>query len=369
MILSGGDPGVYASHDNRDQPSIQKAIQALKGSRNVYSVSAGQVATKLLGLGLRPQVALQTNGTWYTTWREDSQDGMDHAFVLCDANASTGTVDIASQKTPVLFDPWTGLKKPLLGYTRHKDRVVIPLSLAANQTIIIGFSEDGNSSAKHAAQVPPSVLEYDSQSRAVRFSASESSESLVLSDGKRINLPCAEVAASTSLSNWTLTAEHWEAPSNVSDASIIATKHNTTHHLSALVSWGQIEGLANSSGLGYYTTEINWPPTNGSANGAYLFFAPIAHTARLYVNGYQLPPLDLTAPRADLTAYLKEGSNEVTVVVPTTMWNYVRSIARDVETVDVSLLTKIGSDLPGLSENGLIGEVKLVPYATVQIGS
>lgn len=369
VILTGGEPGVYASHDNRDKTSIQKAIQALKRSANVYSVSAGQVSAKLHALDLLPQVATQTNGTWYTTWREDSQTGIDHTFVFCDVNSSTGTLDISTRKTPFLFDPWTGSKKPLLGYTQSKGHVLIPLLLAGNQTIIIGFSENEDSSTKHAANVPPSVIGYDTRGNAL-VSASKSQQSIALSNGKKVVLPSQKVASSIALSKWTLTAEHWEAPSNISDASTIAIKHNTTHQLLSLVSWRQIDGLKNSSGLGYYTTHITWPPVKGSADGAYLLLPPIAHTARVYVNGHQLPPLDLAAPQADLSVYLKKGTNLLTVIVPTTMWNYVRSIADEIETVNVpvhTLLDSVGSGLPEPSDNGLIGDVKLVPYVTVKL--
>jgi hypothetical protein len=122
--------------------------------------------------------------------------------------------------------------------------------------------------------------------------------------------------------------------------------------------------------LGYYTTHVTWPPSKGPADGAYLFLPAIAHTARVYVNGHQLPALDLTAPRSDLTAYLKKGSNVLAVVVPTTMWNYIRSIADEIETVDApvdSLLSAVGNGLPDPTDNGLIGDVKLVPYVTVKL--
>lgn len=43
---------------------------------------------------MKPRAGIQTNGTWYSIWHEDNQTGMDHAFIFCDTNASTGTVDI-----------------------------------------------------------------------------------------------------------------------------------------------------------------------------------------------------------------------------------------------------------------------------------
>jgi hypothetical protein len=375
VILSGGDPGVYTTHDSRDTPAIKQAIQALKQSRNVYSVSTGKVAAKLQTLGIKPQVALQTDGTWYSTWREDVQNGMDHAFVFCDGNASTGTVSIASSKTPIFLDPWTGQKKPVLEYTRHGNQVIIPLSLAANQTVVIGFIEGAPKPVQHATQLPSSVLGYDYSQESgfeLYVSASKDRQSLILSNGKSVSISGTNVSEPSKLSNWTLTAEHWEAPSNISDVDTVAAKHNTTHDLSSLVSWTEIEALRNVSGLGYYSTSISWPPTgHRSADGAYLILPPISHAARIYVNGQKVPPIDFSAPRVDLGQYLKKGSNQITVVVPTTMWNYIRSIAGEIETADVPLqllMSAVGyTTLPSVTDNGLIGTVTLVPYVKVHL--
>jgi hypothetical protein len=371
VILSGGDPGVYATSDSKEQVTIDKAISLLKQSKNVYSVAAGQVAKKLDSLGLSPRVGVQTNGTWYTTWREDTVHHMDHAFVFCDTNASTGSISILSTKTPFLLDPWTGDRKPILNYHRKDDRVVIPLSLAGNETMIIGFDNESGPKV-HLTQTSSAVIGGDSTSNGdivLHISASTQSKPLSLSNGKYIKVPTG-VASATKLSNWTLTAEHWEAPQNMSDASIIADKHNTTHPLSSLISWAQIEGLKNASGLGYYSTTFSWPPpkSSGKADGACLVLPPIKHAARLFVNGHKLPPLDLAAPRADIAPYLRVGRNQVTVVVPTTMWNYIRSILGDIKNSDTSpLLSIVSPTLPPRSDNGLIGEVKLVPYVKLRL--
>jgi hypothetical protein len=374
VILSGGDPDVYATHDSRDAPAIKQAIQTLKRSRNVYSVSTGKVAVKLQALGIQPRVALQNNGTWYATWREDAQNGMDHAFLFCDGKASTGTVSIASNKAPIFLDPWTGQTKPVLEYTRHGNQVVIPLSLAANQTVVIGFIDSSSKSIQHVTQLPSSVVGYDYSQKSgivLHLSASENSQSLTLPNGKQVKIAGTEVAKASTLSNWTLTAEHWEAPSNVSDVDTVAIKHNTTHQLSSLVSWTEIEALRNVSGLGYYSASISWPPTgHGSADGAYLILPAISHAARVYVNGQKAPAVDFSAPRVDLGPYLKKGSNQITVVVPTTMWNYIRSIAGEVESGGTPLellFSAFGTAIPPVTDNGLVGTMTLVPYVSVRL--
>ncbi|KAJ5754131.1 uncharacterized protein N7511_008284 [Penicillium nucicola] len=371
VILSGGDPGVYATRDNSDKASVKKAITTLKLSKNVYSVASGQVTKKLQSLGLSPRVGVQTNGTWYTTWREDSVHGMDHAYVFCDTNASIGSVTILSTKTPFLLDPWTGDEKPLLSYQRKDDTVIIPLELAGNQTVIIGFKTDSGHKV-HVTETSSAVLGGDSKSNGgtvLHISASQKSKALGLSNGKHVEVPSG-VASATKLSNWTLIAEHWEAPQNMSDAAIIAAKHNTTHSLRSLVSWTQIEGLNNSSGLGYYSNSFSWPPSKstGNADGAYLVLPPIKHAARLYLNGHQVPPLDIAAPKADITSYLRVGQNKITIIVPTTMWNYIRSIFGEIKNSDAApMLNELSPTPPPRSDNGLVGEVKLVPFVKLNL--
>lgn len=374
IILSGGDPGVYATRDGSDKPAVEKAIQSLKQLRNVYSVPTGQVAAKLQALDLQPQVSVKTNGTWYSTWREDAQHGMDHAFVFCENNASSGTVDIASSKTPFFLNAWTGETKPVLEYKRNGDRVTIPLTLAANQTVIIGFTDSADGPSVHATEMPSSVLGYDytkDTGAVLHVSANSNSRSLTLSNGTRVDLGSTSVACPSILSNWALTAEHWEAPRNLSDTATIAVKHNTTHRLSSLVSWTQIEGLRNASGVGYYTTTVPWPPAHGAAGGAYLILPTIEHAARIYVNGKRLPAIDLAAPGVDLGPYLQSGANQVSVVVPTTMWNYIRSIAGEVKSAGIgvqAVMAGVGmTSLPARSNNGLIGKVTLVPYVKVAL--
>ncbi len=132
------------------------------------------------------------------------------------------------------------------------------------------------------------------------------------------------------------------------------------------------QALKNVSGLGYYSTSINWPPAGtGTADGAYLTLPAIHHAARVYVNGRRF--LQLTLPHRGWTwvLNLKKGSNEISVVVPTTMWNYIRSIGSDLESADVPLqvlMSAVGySILPPVTENGLVGTVTLVPHVNVRL--
>lgn len=69
--------------------------------KHVYTVSAGGVANKLASLNVLPYVKVKTNGTWYTTWREDEINHVFYCFVFNNAgNFTVGTLNVASLGIP-----------------------------------------------------------------------------------------------------------------------------------------------------------------------------------------------------------------------------------------------------------------------------
>lgn len=160
----------------------------------------------------------------------------------------------------------------------------------------------------------------------------------------------------------------------MSDDQIVAVKRNTTHHLRELASWDKIPELVNVSGVGYYNTTFSWPPTNGrvrsgvSTLGAYLNVGRVTHALKIIINGQQLPPVDFFKAEADITPYLQNGkANEVMVVVPTTMWNYLRGILPDLRTAG-STPFPVLSGVPLLPmDAGLLGPVTVVPYENMKV--
>ncbi|KAH8589577.1 hypothetical protein B0O99DRAFT_664485 [Bisporella sp. PMI_857] len=334
VIFVGGSPHFYPTGNDTSVASFEEQLQVLQASKNVYSVEEEQVASHLSSLGLAPRVAASTNGTWFTTWRESNGSG--HALIYSDLVASQGKVTITDTRTPFFLNPWSGEQAPVLIYEQNSTSTTIPLSLAGNQTTIILFSNLQRSSmvpAYHVTFAPSSVIGSTFNSErglALHVIASSTDEEAVLSNGATCNLSGPSVPAPFQLSDWILTAEHWEAPSNMSKAMEPTTKFNTTHLLHSLTSWAEIPALTNTSGIGYYTSTFEWPPTKICGNitelGAYISFENVLHSLRVQVNGHQLPPLDITNAVADISPYLRPGNNTVTATVSTTWWNYFRTI-------------------------------------------
>ncbi|KAL0777299.1 hypothetical protein CaCOL14_006817 [Colletotrichum acutatum] len=372
IIVAGSVLGLYPSETqiNPGHNSSNNALIQLLNNTNVHHVAEGEISQKLNDLNLKPRVGVRTNGTWYSTWREDEESGIAYAYILGDLEAATGEVVVQSQSIPYFFDLWTGARQPVFNYRTNGSTTIIPLELAGNQTKVIAFVAEAvhgtATPATHAADVSSNIVGYAALTDgfAIHVAASSDPALVRLSTGNE-NTYVSQAPESFELGPWTLVLEHWEAPENFSDATITAIKSNTTHQLDELVSWVDLPTATNTSGVGYYYTNFTWPPalTIGSAHdasfGAYIKFPPVLDAITVYVNGARLPPLDLTNPIADATPYLMKGNNQIVAVIPGTMWNYLRSILPEIRSSgrEFSAFTALPK-----TDNGLVGVVTVVPF-------
>lgn len=374
IVFSGSISRSYPSGAGPDDAVVEEAIDALLDLDNVHIVADGEVSDLLFSLGLKPRVGANTtgDGTWYTSWRDDADANMAYAYVFNDLHPAEGTLTVQSTGTPWVLDPWTGSQSPLLHYRVEDGQTVIPLNLAGNQTFIVAFSDGETDSGKTPEtwfeELPESVINtgVDEDGLYIDVSASaQARQSAKLSSGKTIELST-EAYSAFELTNWTLTVEHWEAPDDLFDASVIARKRNTTHALTDLVSWLDIPELATVSGIGYYTTVLDWPHAPSSI-GAYIRFPPALNTIILKVNGKETGPLDLTAPVLDVTPYLQQGENEIVALVPTTMWNYLSTLEDELLSGGVGPLFKNLGLTYARTDQGLVGSVHVVPFQRVRV--
>lgn len=377
IVLSGGLPGYFVSGNGSEKAAVMHAIHELSTSPNVHTASNGELAAKLSSLRVRPrvQVATSNNATWFPVLR--TANSTDYVYIFNNGRTGTGYITVNSTKTPYVLNSWTGERSALLNYQIRGRTTRVPLNLAVNQTFVLAFTNHWKSEIAtppaHAIQLPSNAWGYHySHTRGLDiqtvFSPHSKHSSLKLSSGRTYNLSTEGITSEFSLQNWKLIAEHWKAPQNMSDVKTVADKHNTTHYLNSLVSWLDIPGLQNASGVGHYSTQFTWPPAepagNGSADSAYLSFPPISHGIKLSVNGKAVPTLDFARPVVDLGPFIRHGRNEIMAVVPTLMWNYIRSIYSDLK---ISGSPPMLTTLPGNVDIGLIGEVKVVPYKTQHI--
>ncbi|UPK95992.1 hypothetical protein LCI18_006927 [Fusarium solani-melongenae] len=364
----------YFSAGPETEEQMKAELKSLLASENVYLVEEAEAANQLAALGLVPRAKTVTNGTWHTV----SSHTPDAYFVwiFCDSAGSEGEIIVKNTKQPYILDAWTGAYTPIVTFDRKGDTTVIPLSLSRNQTMLIAFTDELPKPRRtlSTSTVLPNILGTTTRFARSQLHMAHTDEvvELRLSDGKNLTIDTTSVAKSMELSNWHLVAEHWEAPKDMYDVTTIARKRNTTHEMETLASWLEVPALANVSGVGYYTTTFNWPPATGKADGAYISFPPVDHAMLLRVNGEAMHPLDYARPTADISKFLVEGDNNVEVIVPTTMWNYIKTIAHDIEVsgsphTPAALEEMMGIPMPSRVNNGLVGSVKIIPIKCVKV--
>lgn len=361
IIFDGGVPTRLWAYHKCAAAKVTVIMNELAKLDNVHVIEGPRnLADEFMSFGIEPLTKVSSNGSWYTVWREDTQNDIDYVFLYNELNSTTsGSIEFASTKVPYWFDAWTGEQNPVALYDQTETRTTIPITLYGNQTAIVAFVPKalGDIPAHHATSASDGILSLTSSGKSISVKASNQGDNLQvkLSDGVVHTVETTK-AEPFDLQKWSLTVEHWGPPADLSDAKITAVKTNSTHELSSLVSWQDIDSLKNVSGRGYYTTTFQWPPKE-DADGAFINFGRIFHTLSASVNGHRLPPLDTSRAEVDIGPYLKEGENTVEVVIATTLINSLRPIWPDLR---FSTTTPI-KNIPPAQDYGL-RRVFLTPY-------
>lgn len=372
IFFVGGTPSYLASYNASGAAYVKQALDGISGLSNVHHVAAENLVQTISSLGIDPLTKVKASGTWYTYWRKKAAASEDYIFVYNDTPSSSshdgitgGVVEFKSTGKPYLYDAWTGEQIAITAYTRTATTTKVFFALYSNQAVVVTF-KNSEKQETHMLSFTGHILTVTSGSAGlVAHVAAGGPSELVTSDGVTHSIPGFEPKA-MELKDWTLIVEHWEASSSASH--LEPTKRNTTHQLSGLTSWQNIDGLQHVSGRGYYSTTISWPPSTDTT-GAQMSLGFIIHTARVIVNGHAMPPLELASASVDISKYLATGSNLIEVVVSTTMANGLYPTWEQLRTNGVPPTGAFGGPTkpPGNADYGLVNAVTITPYRTVQL--
>ncbi|KFZ03789.1 hypothetical protein V502_10661 [Pseudogymnoascus sp. VKM F-4520 (FW-2644)] len=375
IVIQGGIPNKIASANGLKQ--AQANVQSILSLKNVRQVGPGPLAPTLASMGIQPRTKV-SGATWLTYWRYDRNACVNYVLVFNDGtNRTSGTVTFQSTDKPFLLNAWTGTEEPILNYvvSHSDDTTIIPLTLAAGQTILVAFKSNVGPMAipqTHitAATVPILGYVYKQPNRiTIKVPASSAKGSITLSNSNTVHIPPQQARAPITLRNWLLNAESWTPSPNFFDSNSIGTKTNKTFTLPDLASWSDIPGLANTSGIGYYSNSFTWNPSS-DGSGAFIDFGAIQNTVRVRINDKTLPPLDLSAASADISAYLQKGKNTVEAIAATTLYNALVPIYPQLLTGGTQ--PTFGPGIPGLGgvpsvPAGLLETVVITPYNLVSV--
>ncbi|KAK4549904.1 hypothetical protein LTR36_005205 [Oleoguttula mirabilis] len=375
IVLAGGIPKMYVgTYKPLTLRQSKRSLRDAVALPNVHVTNAYAVASTLEALGIRPRTRITAiapaNATWFTNWRSDENNSVDYVFIYNDVmhlpqgqGSSTGSIEFQSVGVPFAYDAWTGEQKPVLAYNTTSNSTLIPFTLAGNQSVVIAFHSAGTAkNLSHLSHIEDGVVGYSSTEHGLLLKVAFDPS------GPPDYNASTSSATGLTLTDWTLIVEHWDPPANLYNITGGAYKHNTTHNLPSLVSWQAIPGLQNVSGRGYYSTTFSWPGLHDRPDGAILDFGWVYDTLQVFLNGHQLPPLDVTSPKLDVKQWLVVGENKVEAIVATPLGNVLIPIWYQLQTSGEGPGSPDASTVPPpIGQYGLQADVTLTPYKEVKV--
>ncbi|KAF4809933.1 hypothetical protein CGCSCA5_v011015 [Colletotrichum siamense] len=327
-------------------PEIMAQALAMEGV--TVLASAEELPAALAALDIRPRVAFSQDDAvekWYTFSRstEDAQI----AFLYNDGGNATTTnisfLDMAG-RTPYTFDAWTGSVSPLLQYTIEENNIVVPVTLAANQTAILVFSNQTSASGdKNGTSIlpcPPSthITSISGPLKALVYTATQDVNTTTATNNTRITAHLVPGTATVSLATgqtltftasqlpevieldaWNITVNDWRSEDDVFSMETAVTPHRFLD--SRLASWKDMDpvNLGNTSGTADYVTTFRTPFSSFEKQrlGAHLHLGAITDATLLWVSGDKVIFDVNSSPDVvvDITNYLNPAGAEDVVKV------------------------------------------------------
>lgn len=375
ILFVGDVPEITPYYNKSADDYVKASISKLLGYSTVKNFTAEtDVVPALRELGILPAAHNLSPSTILYVHRVDNSSSVDYFWTYNSDiyNEHSTLVSFAADTTriPYSLNAWTGEIRPIVNYTRNDDRVTTWISLRSNASTIVAFAPEGffaNVSVPSVTVESTDVeyLNYSCADKAIVVRSSvNGAHSLALSNNQTSYFNASSIPAATTLGPWQLVVQDWlPNPDPWNNYTSVYAYHNFT--LNELVPWYNISStLANSSGVGTYTTSFHWPlASNSSAVGAWLDLGFVFMTARVWINDQWTGPIDVYNPVLDIGPFLTNGTNDVRIEVSTTLRNRL---------IQVNVTESWEQKYPyaatyGPQPYGLQRPVTLEPYAETKI--
>ncbi|MFV2196778.1 glycosyl hydrolase [Nocardiopsis sp. LOL_012] len=356
-------------NDQGSAEELSQAMAELLAEPTVHRVdSRDDIPAGLEALGARPAVSYSEDSPLLHLRRRDDDldlyyftNGSDSETVDHKVTLPTGVRDAY----PFELDLWSGRVDPLPVHTSGDGTVEVGVRLAPGASTVIALARP-SWSVKHGNSgqaMPPGQLKklrlsgtdadavrVDGRKTLVRASA-PGTYTTTYESGRTATTAIDSVGDPVDLTSWELEVEDWQPGGSATETDVVLHERALT----SLAPWKDIAGLADTSGIGRYTTTVDLGEGWTGGHGAYLDLGRVSDTFRVTVNGTDLPPCDQLDPVVDIGPWLRNGSNTITVEVATTLINRMRAFRPDVY------------GPVRRQDYGLLGPVRLLPYGQAEL--
>ncbi|KAI8240548.1 hypothetical protein K4K55_000673 [Colletotrichum sp. SAR 10_96] len=260
-------------------------------------------------------------------------------------------LDVAG-RTPYTLDAWTGSVSPLLQYTIEDNNIVVPVTLAANQTTILAFfnqtSASGDKNGTSILPRPPSthITSISGPLEALLYTATQDANTttatnntritahlgpgtatVTLATGQTLTFTASQLPEATDLDAWNITVNDWRSDNDSFSMETAITPHRFPD--TRLAPWKDMDpvNLGDTSGTADYETTFRTPFSSVADQrlGARLHLGAITDAVILWVNGDKVIFDVNSSPDVvvDITKYLNPAGadNVVKVEVASTLYN------------------------------------------------
>ena len=381
IVVVGSPPDHEPGNSPTQDPAVQRVMTALLAQPAAHRVAhESDVPAMLLSLGIRPSAEPSTPGPLIGVRRRDDRSKTDYYFLYDQGvvspdgepanlfspgagEPSRTQVTFEGRGRPYVLDAWSGRMTPIAIYTAKGNHVTVSVNLVRDDATVIAIGPgpvlDGDPSPVHVVKTSADAAVWRDDSLLVR-AYKTGVYTTTLSNGQT-RVTAAHVLSTPidlTATPWTLEVEDWTPahPYDATEGIAAAQTLKSPIHvaLQGLKPWPEIEQLQHSSGIGTYVTTFEIPQNWARTNGALLSLGEICDSFELRVNGFRVPINQLSA-EADIGAFLKVGSNKLTVRVATTLNNRLADIDGDVKARGL------------VQRYGLIGPVRLRPYQEMKV--
>lgn len=377
ILFVGVVPEVSPYYSIEADVYVKQGVQQLLAYPTVKNLSSeAEVVDALQSLNVTPAAENLSPCPILYVHRWDANNSVDYYWVYnSDLNNSHATeASIRGIGIPYSLNPWTGVITPVVNYTTTANgRFNLWFDLKSNQSTIVAFAPDGFFSnvavpSAHVVKTDIAYLNVSGDGASIIARSTQNNSQLVaLSDGRNYTFSnmtmINALAVPFELGPWNLTVQDWQPGPHPWNYTSVFTYHHLA--LDTLIPWYNISGLENTSGVGTYTTQFDWPldaNNASSADGAFLDLGPVFNTIKLWVNDQWIGPIDITDAVVDLGAYLVHGTNHIKAETASTLRNRLIQV-----NVTQSWEQAEYSSTYGGQPYGLGSPVTVIPYRELRI--
>jgi hypothetical protein len=335
VVVQGGwsQARAFGLSTPAEDAEVRALLAELVALPNVaVTTTEASIADGLAAVGVQPAVSHATS-TLMHVHRVDGDT--DYFYVANARHAENRRINPVSQdvwftttaadSVPYAMDAWSGDVRRLAVYERDGARVRVRVSLNPGEGTIVAFA-DPKWLAGHG-WIPQGAVSTTADS--VRFEGNQlvarsvagGTLTTTLEDGSVVSTAVEPAPAAPAIASWTLEVEDWTPGAQPWQTE----KTIRTFELTTLAAWTTIPGLQDVSGIGRYTTTIDLPASWTPDVGAELELGTLFDIVKVTVNGDRVDPRTPLAPRIDLGTRLRPGANTITIELPTTLFNRLRT--------------------------------------------